>query len=223
MAATELGLYELLAPQFLAGFRFPEKVDRYLSKLDVDELHSAFDESGVVYTGRVSFRDEVGAATIREHEEKGAILRWEDVALDFRLTIPRDGMQLIDDAASAIALASPTDPKADDLDVLFTALGPVEQSAGTATEFPGIRFRLELLLTSITLHLPRKTWIPGKVGADFRVIPDPEHANEDVRFLLPKMVFEYEQGDDFNNAPTFRLKSWGVASMRRRICSRAKW
>src|SRR4051812_17346578 len=128
MAATKLGLYELLAPQFLAGFKFPEAADRCLSFLDLDELHDAVDESGVVYTGRVSFRDEVGAETIREHEEKGAIFRWEDITIDFRLTIPRDGAQFIDDAASAIAVGAPADPDADDLDLLFTALGPVEQA-----------------------------------------------------------------------------------------------
>lgn len=55
MSADKLALYELLAPQFLAGARFPDFVDRYLSKVTIDELRSVFDEAVIVYTGRASF------------------------------------------------------------------------------------------------------------------------------------------------------------------------
>src|SRR6266568_7768147 len=138
MAATRLGLYELLAPQFLLGFTFPEYVDRYLSIVGVDELRTALDESGVVYTGRVSFVGKAGASPERvHHDPSGAVLEWEDLTVDFRLTVPRDGAAFIDTAVKAAVIADPN------LDALFTAFGPVEQTPTVATEYPGVRFRLE--------------------------------------------------------------------------------
>jgi len=139
MAATRLGLYELLAPQFLVGFTFPDHIDGYLSVLGVDELRMASDESGVVYTGVVSFTGAAGASPAPIHRDpSGAVFEWEDVKLGFRLTIPRDGAAPINDAVTAIASSLP------DLNDLFTTYGAIEQTATTATEYPGIRFRLEL-------------------------------------------------------------------------------
>ncbi|HWS87549.1 MAG TPA: hypothetical protein VN282_11335 [Pyrinomonadaceae bacterium] len=54
MALTKMGLYELLAPQFLAGYVFPPQVDAVLSILFVDELHTVSDDWAIVYTGRLS-------------------------------------------------------------------------------------------------------------------------------------------------------------------------
>ncbi len=89
MATTKLGLYELLAPQFLVGVTFPPHVDKYLAFASVEELRTAFDNSGIVYTGRVSFGGEGEAAPRREHQDpSGGVFRWDDVFVDFRLTIP---------------------------------------------------------------------------------------------------------------------------------------
>lgn len=203
MSATKLGLYELLAPQFLAGFTFPDHVDRYLSVLGVDELRMGHDDNGVVYTGRVSFNGAAGALPARQHRDpSGAVFDWKDVTLDFRLTIPRDGAAPIDTAVQSAAIVSTA------LKDLFDELGPVEQTPAASTDYPGIRFRLELLFSFLTFHMG-ESWKPGMVAPDRRVVPDPALAGQDVRFVLPKLVFEYEQGDDLSKAPTFRLKSWG--------------
>jgi len=205
MPASKLSLYDLLAPQFPCTF--PDYIDAYLAFLQIDELHVAWDESAVLYSGRVSFGSESGAAPERRHRDpSGAVFEWEDVTLDFSLTIPRDGAAFINDAVNNAVIPLP------DLDALFDTFGNVEQAVTVPTEYPGVRFRLELLASALTFHLGR-SWRPGEVGENFRIIPstDPRYAGQDVRFVLPKMVLEYEQGDDLSQLPVFRVKSWGNA------------
>jgi len=130
------------------------------------------------------------------------VFEWEDVTLDFRLTIPRDGAQFISTAVADPTLGSPA------LDALFNRLGPVELTTAS-TEYPGVRFRLELLLTALTFHLGND-WRPAVLDADHRVVADPSPtAPKDVRFVLPKVVLVYEQGDDLTRPPSFQLASWG--------------
>lgn len=206
MSATRFGLYELLSPSFLVGFTFPPAIDRFLSTLGVDTLRSTADETGVVYTGRVSFMGDGGAEPIRElPTSTGAFFQWEDVTLDFRLTVPRDGAAFIHDAAGELAAAPFNDP---DLQSLLDVFGAVEQTAAAATEYPGVRFRLELLVSALTFHLDRTNWCPGVLDADFRVVRATDLGNE-VKIVLPKVVLEYEQGDDPAVAPGFRVRSWG--------------
>ncbi|HRC58037.1 MAG TPA: hypothetical protein PKU97_19060, partial [Kofleriaceae bacterium] len=205
----------MLAPQFLLGFTFPEHVDRYLAVAGVDELRVASDESAVVYCGRVTFGGNAGASPVREHRDpSGAVFQWEDVAVEFRLTIPRDGASFVHDGVELLARAPASQSELRDL---FNALGPVEQTSVTTdypyvagTEYPGVRFRLELMLSLLTFHLGND-WGPGVVADNHRIVADPSATSQDVKFVLPKMVFEYEQGDDVSRAPSFRLKSWGNA------------
>jgi hypothetical protein len=213
-------LYDLLAPQFLAGFTFPSHVDSYLSVLAVRDLRTAEDEFGVLYTGTLRFGKDGEAVPDLTHQDpaSGAVFRWEDVTVEFRLTLPRDGARFIDQGFSAVAAlpepdASVTDLKAAvaEVDALFDALGLAEDPATGASEYPGIRFRLELLVTALTFHMPGEHWVPGEVGPDRRVVRKTPAAGEpdDVRFLLPKMVLIYEQEDDFTRPPSFRVGSWG--------------
>lgn len=216
MSDNRLGFYELLAPQFLLGFTFPEFIDRYLSKLGVDELRMTYDESGVIYSGTVTFTGEAGAQPVREHRDpSGAVFEWEDVTLQFRLTLPRDGAAFIRTGITAVTGYStiPSDVRTEvgNLGALFDALGIAEDPATMVTDYPGVRFRLELLVTALTFHLPKTSWIPGEMGANHRIVARqllPTDAS-DVRFLLPKVVLVYEQGDDLTSPPSFRIDSWG--------------
>lgn len=212
MPATHLGLCQLLAPQFLLGFTFPGFIDRYLSILRVKELRTTFDEGGIVYRGLASFSGEGGALPVRRHEDpSGAVLEWEDVNLEFRLSIPRDGSNSINDSVDELAANSASPSHISDIDNLFDDFGAVNQNveAGVPTEFPGFRFRLELLVSTLTFHLG-ENWKPGKLEG-VRIVPDPDSEFKDVTFVLPKIVLEYEQGDDPGEQIRFRLKSWGNA------------
>jgi hypothetical protein len=215
MSATKLGLYELLAPQFLAGFTFPDYIDRYLAVLSIDELRSSIDETGIVYTGRVSFEGEGGAVPGLEHRHPtGAVFRSEDRFIDFRLTLPRDGTAAINTVVTTAAVGGAIDPELAQLDTLFNTFGVVEQAA-EATDYPGVRFRLELLLSLVTFHLS-KVWGPGEIGPDGRIVAstDPQFVGQDVRLVMPKVAFVYEQGDNFPfEPPTFQLRSWGNAGL----------
>jgi hypothetical protein len=114
VAVSRLGLFELLAPQFLVGFTFPEHVDRYLSVLGVDELRTSHDDDAVVHVGRCSFVGDAGASPMREHRDpSGTVFAWEDVTIEFRLMLPRDGAAFIDTAVSTPVVGSPS------LDALF--------------------------------------------------------------------------------------------------------
>jgi len=207
MDENKLGLLDLLAPQYLLGFSFLDYGD-YLSFLRVNELRTSFDESGIVYHGRAAFVGEGNAAPVRRHRmPSGDVLEWDDVTIDFRLTLPRDGSNLIRQAADELA----TRASAPAIRDLMAKLGAVDQdfAAAIPTEFPGIRYRLELLVNLLTIHLGEALdLVPAEV-VDGRVVPKRDSENQDVDIILPKMVLEYEQGDDFSQAPKFRLKSWG--------------
>jgi len=211
-----LGLYELLAPQFLVGFAFPDHIDSYLSRLEVVDLQTAVAETAIVHSGRVQFGS--GQSGTASHQAPGetGVLRFSDVGMQFRLTLPRDGTSAIDTALSRI-LALPALPVSltgavTGLKGLFDALGPTDATAAAATDYPGLGFRLELLVSVLTFHLPAKDWLPGEYhAATSRIVPKPIGAGEapDVRFVLPRIALVYSQGEDFSNPPVFAVTSWG--------------
>ena len=87
-----LGLYDLLASQFLAGFQFPDYIDKYLSILAVADLQVASDPGGVLYSGTVFFPSSPGNPPVLQHKDpSGAIFDFHDITLQFRLLIPRSG------------------------------------------------------------------------------------------------------------------------------------
>jgi len=99
---SDLGLYRLLTPYFLAGFTFPEQADAYLSKLGVNDLTTTFDETASVFTGTLLFGD-----APRRQTSGGAGFRWDEIQVRFRLTVPRDGASFIQSIALQHSLGRP--------------------------------------------------------------------------------------------------------------------
>ena len=219
--ATKLGLYELLTPFFLAGFNLPDHIDKYLAVLGVEELHTAIDDNAIVYTGICTLDGDAAAEPhMTHHAPTGELFTWRDTQLRFRLTIPRIAIspwlagQLGGvNAAGGALLAVPDAAVQSDgrlLQNISALLQTRLQPAGAApptTDAPHFAFRLELMITEVALHLG-KSWRPA-VFADHRVVIDPTDPAGDVRFILPRVTFQYQQAQDPLANPTFILKSWG--------------
>ncbi|CAM2069351.1 hypothetical protein SCOR_28530 [Sulfidibacter corallicola] len=215
--ATRLGIYELLTPQFLLGFTFIEEVDRYLSVLGVDTLHTAFDDTTIVYSGTMSFGGELGnLPKLSYRAPGGALIEAEDSELAFRLTVPRNpasndfqtAMTWLNTNAGGIGLED-TDI-AVNLTQLMQVMGGQAAAAPNTTDAYSHGFRLELMVSTLSFELG-ESWLPGKFE-DHRLVADNSHPAQKVRFILPKMIIEYEQGPDLSTGPPdIRLKSWGHA------------
>jgi hypothetical protein len=198
-----LGLYDLLAPQFLAGFQFPDYIDKYLSVLAVADFQTTSDPSGVLYTGSVFFPSSPGSPPVLQHKDtSGAVFDFNDITMQFRLLVPRAGSAPVKTVIDTLAAAN-------------AAFQPVQQIANgfgaqnaTPSDYPGISFQLELLVSVLTFHLG-SSWKPAKQNPDFHIVIDPDAKTQDVRILLPKVLLRYTQGQDFTQAPIFKLASWG--------------
>src|SRR5262245_34913029 len=83
--ATKLGLYELVAPQFLAGLT--DYLDEYLSVLSVEELHTAVDDNASVYTGLA----QVTGKDLTIKFPGGPTFNPLEAQLRFRMVVPRLG------------------------------------------------------------------------------------------------------------------------------------
>src|SRR6478752_92682 len=192
-----LGLYDLLAPQFLAGFQIPDHIDEYLSLLAVADFQTASDANNVLYTGTVFFPSSPGSAPVLQHRDpSGAVFDFHDITLQFRLTIPRTGSTSVQTAVNGIPLVKP----------ILDSFGQV----ATPTDYPGLAFQLDLLLNVLTFHLG-DDWKPGKLNSDFSIVSDPNASSKDVRILMPKVLFRYTQGQDITTGLGFKVASWGNA------------
>ena len=69
MATEELGLYNILSPHFLIGVDLPDYIDKYLSFLNVREVRTAYDESGIVYKGTAVFGERGGIVPDLVHDD----------------------------------------------------------------------------------------------------------------------------------------------------------
>jgi hypothetical protein len=205
MSATvkPLNLYDLLAPQFLAGFQFPDYIDEYLSLLAVADLQMASDDDAILYAGTVFFPNKPGSPPVLAHRPpSGALFDFHDLTLRFRLRIPRAGSAKVQSLINA---------GGNSIQSLKDATDAFGTPGATPTDYPGVAFELELLLTFLTFHLP-KSWKPALYNpTSYEVTLDPAPAHDDVRIVLPKGIFTYSQGQDFSKPPDFRLNSWGDA------------
>ena len=202
-----LGLYDLLAPQFLLGFSFPEHIDKYLSLLSVAEFQSTSDENAILYTGTVYFPSAPGQPPLlpQHNDPSGAIYDFHDDNFRFRLLIPRTGAHFISTAVNDIpALVFP--PSLQPLkDNVFGSSG----SPSGPSDAPGVAFELDLLLNLLTFHLGPH-WLPAVQNPDFTISPNPgSPPKSDVRILLPQILLKYTQSQDFSKAPDFEVAAWG--------------
>ncbi len=193
-----LGLYDLLGPEFLAGFTFPDYVDQYLRPLSVSGLAMNSDADGVLYTGTVFFGSDGEPPSNTHTDPSGAVFEWTDLNFQFRLRVWREASPEIQTVTNAIGSGS------NSLSSLLGQFG----TATSPTDYPGLRFRLELLLSLVTFHLGPH-WFPGVMDPTYHVVRDSTAQSNDVKIALPKMLFRYEQVEDFSQAPTFTLDSWG--------------
>jgi large repetitive protein len=205
-----LGLLDLIRPQFLIDFRLPDEIHEIVSFLRVAELDSAWDETGVVHTGKAVFEGPAGASPVPvQKRPSGEVFEWGDVKVQFRLTIPRNGApdlkQVIDKAASIGGTSGPIG----NLQATVNRFGTVP-ATGQSSDYPGFAFKLELLLSSITLHLPKKTFVPARLAADGRLEPDP--TIEDVRIKLPKIAISVTRDNKAFSADA-DFDGWGVTGL----------
>src|SRR5580700_2140959 len=153
-----LGLYDLLAPQFLLGFNFPAYIDKYLSLLSVSDFQSTSDDNAILYTGTVYFPSAPGEPPVlpQHTDPSGAVFDFHDINFRFRLLIPRTANHTINNVINDIpSLVFP--PSLQPLkDNVFGSSG----SPSGASDAPGIAFELDLLLTVLTFHLG-PNWLPA--------------------------------------------------------------
>ncbi len=206
-APGPLGLYDLLAPQFLLGFNFPAYIDKYLSLLSVSDFQSTSDDNAILYTGTVYFPSAPGEPPVlpQHTDPSGAIFDFHDINFRFRLLIPRAANHTINNDINDIpSLVFP--PSLQPLkDNVFGSSG----SPSGVSDAPGIAFELDLLLTVLTFHLGPH-WLPAIQNADFTISPNPgSPPKTDVRVLLPQILLKYTQGQDLTQSVDFELAAWG--------------
>jgi len=179
-----------------------------LDYLSIEELHSSADETAVVYRGSAKFGGEGRAnpelpASQSITSPGGQELSWLDDMLAFRLTVPRrsSGVTLDTTGLSGSDLT--------DLQQLTALLdGFADNPAGAVSDLPGNDFRLELLIRTVRLALPKNDFLPARVGADGWLEPDPNF--QEVVFEFPRLAFVLEQQGAPGNL-NLTLKSWDSA------------
>ncbi|HSB92354.1 MAG TPA: hypothetical protein VLC28_04520, partial [Flavitalea sp.] len=176
-----------------------------LDYLSVEELHSSYNESLIVYSGIAKFGGEGRANPSPAPEpaiksKKGQELSWKDNKIFFRMTVPRRSNPVSFDTTglSGADIA--------DIQQLNSLLNEFKDDGTPAiSDVPGNDFKLELLIKTVKITLPRADFIPARMAADGWLEPDPTVKN--VVFEFPTLALVLQQEDTAGNLD-LTLKSW---------------
>lgn len=179
-----------------------------LDYLSVEELHSTAGETAVVYRGSAKFGGEGRANPDLPPSQSitssgGQELSWLDNMLAFRLTVPRRSATV---AIDTTGLSGGDLADVQQLNALLN--GFADSPAGAVSDLPGNDFRLEMLIRTVRIALPKEDFIPARVGADGWLEPDPNF--QEVVFEFPRLAFVLEQQGEAGNLD-LTLKSWDSA------------
>ena len=196
----QLGLFDLLAPELLLGMKFPDAVsflEEYITRLAVVELHEAWDDQAIVYSGLVRYSPNgTGASTPQFTAASGSSLSPSSPDAQFRLTVFRKSSSQIKEVVD--------DTSVDAFAFLRPALNRLETQNVTTSDYPGFSFELELLLQNATLKLPA-SMRPARMGTDGW--PEFDHtyrqpggdSYERVRRYLPKIGLVLKRGEEIGD------------------------
>lgn len=192
-----LGIFDLIAPEFLVGVNINNTFHQIVSFLRVNELHTAWDDSGVVYSGIASYEGTGNASPVPQHTTpSGSLIKWLTTDILFRLTVPRSGASAIKSKIDAAASAAGSGSALDKLRQVLDDLGSVPAPAGQNSDYPGFKFRLELLVDA-AIHLPKSKLLPAMIGADGFLTRDLNY--EDVQLHVPKLSVVFTKGDSLSD------------------------
>jgi|GEM_PF-2993141 len=191
----------------------PQQVHDFLAFVSVEELHTAYDNTAVVYTGNCRF-DGGGqaSATPSFQSSTGSLLQLQDLGFQFRVTIPRKDSPSMR-AAFTAAGAGLTGGSQTDYNSLTAVLAKFGGNMNNAapSDFPNIDFRIELLFNTVTLHLPNDTFIPARLNSDGWLERDPGF--DEVKISLPKIALQVSQNNDNYNNTQVQFVGWGINSL----------
>ncbi len=205
----QTGLYDLLAPQFLTGLQLPSWLEEILNFLRLESMEQSWDDTGVVYYGNARFVGNGAAqAPTEARTPSGTLFRWEDVNLQYRLTVPRTRSDFIFDALNTVSGAAPAGSPLVDVDSMLDRMEVVP--AAGPSDYPGVSFRLELLFSAISIYLPKEEFLPAKVASDGWLVRDQNV--EQVVITLPKIALVLSQDHSLDSLSA-SFEGWGTYSL----------
>ncbi len=193
----------------------PQQVHDFLAYVSVEELHTAYDDTAVMYSGMCRFNGDGKADAAPSFKSStGSLLQLQDLGFAFRITIPRKASAILVNALGIGPTSSGggiTDaaPKADYTDLSDT-LALFNGVAGDPSDFPNKDFRIELLFNTLTLHLPSDTFVPARL-VDGRLVKDTKYS--EVKIELPKIGLTITQTADDYNTTKVRFSGWGANNL----------
>ncbi|MEQ1567607.1 MAG: hypothetical protein ABMA64_18335, partial [Myxococcota bacterium] len=192
---ARMSLLDPVGPYFFGGADLGPAVHGVVSRLFVETLQTAWDETGVVLAGVARIAEAGGS----RFSFLGAEWDFHDAGVTFRLTVPRL-------PTGVLPAAEVEDPS------LLALLNAWGADSGTApSDWPGTQFRLELMLELVTLTFP--DLVGGKLDpVKKRIVADPDHP--EVKLHLPRITLVVTQGSEGPDTPfDVTVASWGAENL----------